>query len=542
MAESKDRTCSVCLEQFSEPKILPCCHTFCLKCLEKIVSEKAEITCPQCRKTHAVPAGGLQGFLTDFIVSHEVEVSGVKASSGPLAKKALVCGECEGEGPVESYCRDCQAYLCSECSNQAHKKFKSYRGHKVIPVQDLDAASLQSNKVHYCSTHKNEVMRLYCETCNKLACRDCTLVEHRQHSYKFVQDARKQINSQLMSLVKDGKQRLATFKANLGEIQRVETTAANYPEVLKSDINAFFDGVIQSIEKSRQHLLTQAETECQKDLKQFWADKDFHQATIHQINAAIGLASKACKCTSDVEMILTALQSIKQLSQLKEMKWDASAFTFVVGSPAKFRGGTKPKAGKLGYVERTSSDVIVNDLPTTAALGTTVIFNFAPTLLDQRSQQKISLQVREVNLPETKVLVKYGHSQKLLNTVSVSQSSKSNSGYVVTMRVVCGGKHTIEIEVQGKPVKGSPFSLNVTGHPQEGARVRPGPDWNGELEFDAYVDQEGTVQSRYNQYGYNARQYYEYEDQYGETTVNVYWDNGYTYDHYWGGPYEIELV
>ena len=193
-----DQTCSVCLEQFSEPKILPCGHTFCLKCLERtgtLGNKKVEITCPLCRKTYTVPAGGLQSFLTDLIVSHKVEVLSLK---NPSAKNAPVCGECTREGPVLSYCRDCQTYLCKECSTQAHKKFRSYRGHKVIPVQDLDAASLQSSKVHYCSTHNSEVMKLYCETCNKLICRDCTLVDHRQHSYKFVQDARKQINDTLM--------------------------------------------------------------------------------------------------------------------------------------------------------------------------------------------------------------------------------------------------------------------------------------------------------------------------------------------------------
>ena len=342
-----------------EPKILPCCHTFCLKCLDRtgtLGKKKAEITCPLCRKTHAIPAGGLQDFLTDFVVSHEVEVAGLRS---PSAKEAPVCGECKGEGPVESYCRDCQAYLCSECSNQAHKKLKSYRGHKVIPLQDLDAAFLQSSKVHYCSTHKNEVLKLYCETCSKLMCRDCTLVDHREHSYKFVQDAQKQINSQLMSLVRDGKQRLTAFKANLRQIQKVETAAASYPEVCKADINAFFDAAIQSVERRRQQLLTQVEAEGQKDLKQIWADKDFHQTTISQFDAALALASKTQKCTSDVEMILTALQSIRELSQLRDIRWDASAFISVASSPGKFMEGTRLEANTAGCVERMSFNNVI---------------------------------------------------------------------------------------------------------------------------------------------------------------------------------------
>ena len=32
-------TCSVCLEQYTNPKILPCGHSFCLKCIEPISAE-----------------------------------------------------------------------------------------------------------------------------------------------------------------------------------------------------------------------------------------------------------------------------------------------------------------------------------------------------------------------------------------------------------------------------------------------------------------------------------------------------------------------
>ena len=556
-----DRTCSVCLEQLRDPKILPCCHTFCLKCLERTVTRKAEITCPLCRKTHAIPAGGLKDFLTDFIVSHEVEAADLRS------KKAQVCGECECEGPVESYCCDCQAYLCKECSTQAHKKLRSYRGHKVIPVQDVDVASLQSNKVHYCSTHKNEVMKLYCETCSKLICRDCTLVDHRQHSYKFAHDACMQINSQLRSLVKDGKQRLTAFKANLEEIQKVETTATSYPEVCKADINAFFDAAIQCIERRRQYLLTQAETEGQKDLKQIWADKDFHQTAISQFDAALELASKACKCTSDIEMILTAQQSIRQLSQLKEVKWDASAFTTVASSPGKFREGTRMEMNRAGCIDRMSfNNMIAQNLPATAKLGQTITFKVMETLLNGRSKQRICLQNTAV-ITETRiqVLVKYGTSQKAHKNVIISQDQETTGGLVVTVRLVCGGKHTIEIEFDGKPIKGSPFALDVTGAPEAGACVRHGPDWKAEwgrqrtrlqlglrtaeMMSDKDANEQGTVKAvgHANQYGQRPYIPQLYDSQYGPrattaTTVVVHWSNGYTYNHNWGGPYDIELV
>ena len=261
-------TCSVCLELFSEPKVLPCCHTFCLKCLEKTSPSKAstpqstkergqtaksEITCPHCRKTHAIPAGGLTEFLTDYTTAHEIEVKQLKSPATIGQKvvkgKTLPCGECE-ESPVESYCCDCQHYLCGDCL-QVHKKFKSFRGHRAIPIQDLDMPTLQSSKTLYCSKHKGEALKLFCHTCQKLVCRDCILVDHRLHRYVFMQDARKLIEDTVTALNSAVAEKFKKYKANLGEIEKVETTAVGYSNILKAGINAFFDKLVLSIEARR---------------------------------------------------------------------------------------------------------------------------------------------------------------------------------------------------------------------------------------------------------------------------------------------------
>ena len=45
--------CLVCMEQFKEPKVLPCLHTFCMTCLQKLLKKQGAdhvITCPECRQ------------------------------------------------------------------------------------------------------------------------------------------------------------------------------------------------------------------------------------------------------------------------------------------------------------------------------------------------------------------------------------------------------------------------------------------------------------------------------------------------------------
>ena len=59
-------TCPICLEQFDNPKALPCLHTFCLKCLQDYFKDQRsgdEVQCPMCRKEFQIPASGLDVLL-----------------------------------------------------------------------------------------------------------------------------------------------------------------------------------------------------------------------------------------------------------------------------------------------------------------------------------------------------------------------------------------------------------------------------------------------------------------------------------------------
>ena len=49
-------TCSVCLEQLKDPKVLPCLHSFCHGCIVNIAKKEKSnnINCPECRKVAQV--------------------------------------------------------------------------------------------------------------------------------------------------------------------------------------------------------------------------------------------------------------------------------------------------------------------------------------------------------------------------------------------------------------------------------------------------------------------------------------------------------
>ena len=102
---------------------------------------------------------------------------------------------------------------------------------------------------------------------------------------------------------------------------------------------------------------------CQKDLKQVWADKEFHETTIAHIESVFALVNKACKCTNNSKMILTAMQSISQLIMLQGKDWDFDGFTDVVLSTPTFAEGGKVIVDTIGAIDCSltpSSDIKVS--------------------------------------------------------------------------------------------------------------------------------------------------------------------------------------
>ncbi|KAM3846938.1 zinc finger protein RFP-like [Vipera latastei] len=121
----EEATCSICLEYFQDPVLIPeCGHNFCRGCLTRSWgTSESEASCPQCRQTF-----GPRNVLPNRQLARLVEVA--RRCEGPLGEEGgNVCPK--HREPLKLFCKDHETLICVVCDRS-----KEHRGHSVIPAEE----------------------------------------------------------------------------------------------------------------------------------------------------------------------------------------------------------------------------------------------------------------------------------------------------------------------------------------------------------------------------------------------------------------------
>ncbi|XP_070556893.1 E3 ubiquitin-protein ligase TRIM56-like [Ptychodera flava] len=166
-------TCPICLEQYQNPKVLPCHHSFCRLCLEKLVSKTGTLNCPTCQKSVQLLSDGVTGLDNNSFLNSMLEV--VNKRTGEVSDQSeRNCEFCE-ETEASVFCVDCEQYYCDVCIEKIHKKLKLASEHKVFTVEEYKKGKGKRQIIKVtenCKIHPKNEMKYYCYTCKIPICSD----------------------------------------------------------------------------------------------------------------------------------------------------------------------------------------------------------------------------------------------------------------------------------------------------------------------------------------------------------------------------------
>ncbi|XP_078699908.1 uncharacterized protein LOC144926765 [Branchiostoma floridae x Branchiostoma belcheri] len=372
--------CKICLKPFKEPKSLPCLHTFCKGCLENLVLQQDELDstdssdddeeetnkfpCPICRTKTVLPGGGVSGLKDNFFVlslRDTVETHRTLASNDKVP-----CDNCEEVASCG--CVVCEEFLCEDCA-ETHRRAKRTRGHEVIGVVELSqqliskARSFKSTSLPMCPKHEDEKLKFYCETCQSPICRDCTVLQHKDHKYGLLAD----VVSDVRAKVKD---KLATARPKIVEYRDITEIAAKKQAELDTRSKKAADDIDAAAEeeiKCYTGLVRRKQTELKEKLaavtaarsKQLSATADSVESTLGCLSSTVDFSQKVVEHGSDFDVMNVYCDVTSRLESL-------------------LKGPTPDIPDDISYVrfdpktERRETEIILGDIVDRCMMFTTL--------------------------------------------------------------------------------------------------------------------------------------------------------------------------
>ncbi|XP_070792715.1 E3 ubiquitin-protein ligase TRIM39-like [Pituophis catenifer annectens] len=150
-----EATCSICLDYFQDPVLIPeCGHNFCRGCLTRSwETSESEASCPQCRQTFA-PRSLLP-------IRHLARMAEVARQCGgyPEEEGGSLCPK--HREPLKLFCKEHETLICVVCDRS-----KEHRGHWVIPAEEAfqeyqikveDCLKAQKEQKEKIATYKGDI-------------------------------------------------------------------------------------------------------------------------------------------------------------------------------------------------------------------------------------------------------------------------------------------------------------------------------------------------------------------------------------------------
>ena len=263
-------SCSVCMSPFTDPKILPCFHTFCLHCLNELQrtsGKHGEITCPECRRKFQVPGSGYHKDLpANFRMNSLLDVMAIQKCSVAGVK----CGNCEKTSAQNFYCFKCCAFWCDDCI-AAHNIIRANKDHKVLAIKDFQDQDIENvlRRPVFCQKehHENKKLKFFCKDCEVAICNTCVVTLHEGHVKVPLQDAANERKLRLQSLLESQKEK-ALQKRNM--ITRLQSECNEIKEqvaCVKKSAQNLVDNLMRVIEAKKQEILKEVEVKAQQSIE-----------------------------------------------------------------------------------------------------------------------------------------------------------------------------------------------------------------------------------------------------------------------------------
>ena len=236
-AEEDILCCSVCMEEYQDPRALPCLHTFCYKCLVQVTLKGTMNASPEMKLASYI--GNLLNFRDK--------------------RSTLKCPLCSEEHPIPSD-KGVGGFRKDFRINQLLEQRKTKRDDAKKGTDD-DANKDVKPDVEKCQTHPDEKLLYHCENvaCKSDICEKCWEGSHDKHNVillsKKVRDAKSSLQQVVGKIVSQISSQIdilrKTEKDTMEQYEKVENNLKERMAEIQDKLQNSFDQTFLRLENEK---------------------------------------------------------------------------------------------------------------------------------------------------------------------------------------------------------------------------------------------------------------------------------------------------
>ena len=273
----EELSCSVCMCKYTDPKQLPCLHSFCLHCLngiQRTSSRRDKIPCPECRQEFNVPDNGnLNALPTNFRINSLLDLLAIKECSTTGVK----CGNCDERTKQSYYCFQCYALWCEECIG-LHNRMKANKDHYALALEDFQDQDFENilKRPEFCAIpgHEKKEIEFFCNICKVAICNACALTNHDGHGKILLEQAANERKLRVKSAIESQRKSAQTKRSKITKLDESLSEVQEQAARVKRNVQEFADSIITTIEAKKQEIFDDVERRTKASLQEIGKQKE----------------------------------------------------------------------------------------------------------------------------------------------------------------------------------------------------------------------------------------------------------------------------
>ena len=415
---------------------------------------KEALKCPMttCGEEAKLPEGGIERLPLDQRKAHEAEIAlyGEKLETGKEA-----CDVCvRKEGVATAFCVNCCEFLCRLCETH-HRSARKTQKHEVVRVDDKSKKGYNLERAFSdppmpCAAHSDEILKFYCEKCEELICRDCMELSHNEHRSKCnrVEAIAARAMKSLKTCAKDSSSAVNVVQVAIvkckATIQRINSRKKKVDNTIGASLNQVREALLARNEEIRMKKTTRLQMQIER-IKKVSDDLEYALNMITQAESHTPAQQLATKkvIAERVEELMRRYHNSQcvpfESSHFLTRAADNDVISRMIDL-CQISGGSDAAASTCdaGFVPRA---IIGKErtIKVTARNKGNELFPYGKETV-----------TAELSLLKSKELCIHGKT-----------TDHGDGTYSVSFTAQATGVHSLEVEIGGRPIKGSPYVMTV---------------------------------------------------------------------------------